>query len=419
MTRRALEQLIDTIAVNGEVLKQQVRREDHDSLENCLADPCRMNGDASKARLAVIDASKRLVRLVTGPYDLFYDMMSEVFQVGAIRALMNFGIPQLIPLHEPLAAIVLELLSGLGRDPLRRLIRYTASYGFLQEVEPEMFGHTPLSALCVHDSVATRSCMWNLNVTFPVASKIYEGLKVDPSASDNTRCAASVAYASPEKQITNIWDYHRSYPKLELGFHDYINATTRSAYYSALHAVRGFDWSSVQTVVDIGGSSGHVSMALTEAHPHLHCIFEDLPDVISESRQTLPPAYADKIEYLTHSFFEPQPVASADYFLLRFVLHNWSDEDVCRIIANLSPALRPGMWVLIADIAVPEIGSSSGQVEAIVRCMDCRMLALFGGRERTKNDIVALVQGVDTRLAWKSCTQPEGSMASFLAFQCV
>ncbi|RAH64770.1 putative O-methyltransferase [Aspergillus aculeatinus CBS 121060] len=408
MTRRALEQLVDTIAENGEILKQQVRREDHDSLGSCLADPCRMNGDASKARLAVIDASKRLVRLVTGPYDLFYDMMSEVFQVGAIRALMNFGIPQLIPLHEPLAAIVLELLSGLGRDPLRRLIRYTASYGFLQEVEPEMFGHTPPSALCVHDPVATRSCMWNLNVTFPVASKIYEGLKVDP-----------VVYASREKQITNIWDYHRSYPKLELGFHDYINATTRSAYYSSLHTVRGFDWLSVHTVVDIGGSSGHVSMALTEAYPHLHCIVEDLPDVISESRQTLPPAYADKVEYLAHSFFEPQPVASADCFLLRFVLHNWLDEDVCRIIANLSPALRPGVWVLIADIVVPEIGSSSGQVEAIVRYMDCRMLALLGGRERTKNDIVALVQGVDTRLVWKSCTHPEGSVASFLAFQCV
>ncbi|OJJ99014.1 hypothetical protein ASPACDRAFT_61684 [Aspergillus aculeatus ATCC 16872] len=382
MTRRALEQLVDKIAENGEILKQQERREDHNSLGSCLADLCRMNEDASKARLAVID----------------------VFQARAIRALMNFGIPQLIPLHEPLAAIVLELLSGLGRDPLRRLIRYTVSYGFLQEVEPEMFGHTPLSALRVHDPVATRSCMWNLNV--------------NPTASDNSRCAANVVYASPEKQVTNIWDYHRSNPKLRLGFHDYIKATTRSAYYSSLHTVRGLDWSTVQTLVDIGGSSSHVSMALTESHPHLHCIVEDLPDVISEGRRTLPPAYADKIEYLAHSFFEPQPVTSADCFLLRFILHKWSDENVCRIIANLSPALRPGVWVLIADIVVPEVGSSSGQVEAIVRYMDCRLLALFGGRERNKNDIVALVQGVDIRLVWKSCTQPEGSVASFLAFQC-
>ncbi|PYH81254.1 putative O-methyltransferase [Aspergillus uvarum CBS 121591] len=358
-----------------------------------------MDEEASKAGLAIIDASKRLIRLVTGPYNLFYDMMSEVFQVGAIRALMNFGIPQLIPLHEPLAAIVLELR-------------------FLQEVEAEMFGHTPLSALCVHDPVATRSCMWNLNVTFPVASKIYEGLKVDPTASDNTRCAASVAYASPEKQITNIRDYHRSYPTLELGFQDYVKATTRSAYYSSLHTVREFDWSSVQTVVDIGSFSGHVSMALTEAHSHLHCIVEDLPDVISEGRETLPPTYADKIEYLAHSFFEPPPVVTVDCFL-RFILHNWLDEDVCRIIANLSPALRPGVWVVIADIVLPELGSSSGQVEAIVRYMDSRMLALFGGRERTKNDLVAVVPGVDRRLVWKSCAQPEGSVASFLSFQCI
>ncbi|RAH78645.1 S-adenosyl-L-methionine-dependent methyltransferase [Aspergillus japonicus CBS 114.51] len=333
MTRRIFEELVDSIAENGEILKQQVCCETNSLLGSCLADLCRMDEETSKARLAVIDASKRLIRLVTGPYDLFYDMMSEVFQVGVIC-----------------------------------------------EVEPEMFGHTPLLVLCVYDPVATRSCMWNLNIIFPVASKIYEGLKVDPTASDNTRCAAS----------------------LELGFQDYVKATTRSVYYSSLHTVRGFNWSSIQTVVDIGGSSGHVSMALAEAHPHLHCIVEDLPDVISGGRETLPPTYADKIEYLAHSFFEPQPVATADCFLLRFILHNWSDEDVCRIIANLSQIYR----------------SLCGPA-SIVRYMDCRMLALFGGHERTKNDIVALVQGVDRRLVWESCTQPEGSVASFLALQCI
>jgi hypothetical protein len=101
----------------------------------------------------------------------------------------------------------------------------------------------------------------------------------------------------------------------------------------------------------VGGSVGIVSMAVARLHPNLRFIVQDLPETIQMAREEVPPDLQDRVIFQSHDFFTPQKV-KADAFYLRFILHNWSDADVERIIHNLRPSFRHGTKLLINERVV-------------------------------------------------------------------
>ena len=49
---------------------------------------------------------------------------------------------------------------------------------------------------------------------------------------------------------------------------------------------------------------------------------------------------ASRISFMTHDFLTPQPVLDADVFIFRFVIHDWSDHFVIKVLHNLLPAMK-------------------------------------------------------------------------------
>jgi len=260
--------------------------------------------------------------------------------------------------------------------------------------------------------------MWNFNIIFPAATKLFEAGQLDPTGKDNTLCPFSVAFKEAGEPLGTIWDYHRTHPDDEQAFHNSMNATLSSSTWSPQHILRVFDWNRVNTVVDVGGSAGHVSMAIFDGFPHIQFTVEDVGEVIETSRRDLPQKYAKNITFLEHDFFKPQPVA-ADCYILRFILHNWSDYDAQRIISSLASAFRPGTKLIAFDHVLPEPGSISAHMETVVRNMDITMYGLMAGKERSQEDFVKIVKKGDPRMELKSCVTPPGSAASALIFECM
>ena len=56
---------------------------------------------------------------------------------------------------------------------------------------------------------------------------------------------------------------------------------------------------------------------------------------------------------MEHDFFEEQPVKGADVYLLRWVLHDWSDSYAVRILRALIPALNKGARVILNETVLP------------------------------------------------------------------
>jgi hypothetical protein len=143
--------------------------------------------------------------------------------------------------------------------------------------------------------------------------------------------------------------------------------------YSELHLIEGYDWGALGagTVVDVGGADGHVSRALSKAHPQLDLVVEDLPDVVAAAAEHA--SLAPRVRFQAHDFFTPQPVAAADAYLFRWVFHDRPDHYVVRILRAQAPALHQGARVLVNESLSPSPGSLPLSLERSIWYVDTLM----------------------------------------------
>ena len=68
------------------------------------------------------------------------------------------------------------------------------------------------------------------------------------------------------------------------------------------------------------------------------------------------PAAIDKnqVQFIGHSFFEPQPklFKSADVFMMRYIVHDWSDKYAIQILRHLRDAATMDTKLVVIDAIV-------------------------------------------------------------------
>jgi hypothetical protein len=154
----------------------------------------------------------------------------------------------------------------------------------------------------------------------------------------------------------------------------------------------------------MGGGFGHVSASIAKHHPRLRFLVQDLPDVVLRGRSVLletaegDAAVAARIELVEHDFLTPQTVTDAEIFMFRFVMHDWSDKYVLRILQNIIPAMKPGARIVIMDYVAAVLGSVPKVVEKLERTMDMLALSIIAGKERTSLDWNEIIEKTGNRL---------------------
>ncbi|KAL9072015.1 MAG: hypothetical protein Q9157_005248 [Trypethelium eluteriae] len=145
----------------------------------------------------------------------------------------------------------------------------------------------------------------------------------------------------------------------------------------------------------------------------MKAIVQDLPEVAGQGQKSLL-QIEGRLTFMAHDFFTEQPVRGAAVYLLRNILHDWSDKYATKILKALVPALTKESIILIMDQILPEPGAVSHSQELSVRSFDLAMLALSNGKERDKEDWENLLMKVDKRLVIVKTTKPLGSAMSLL-----
>lgn len=144
------------------------------------------------------------------------------------------------------------------------------------------------------------------------------------------------------------------------------------------------DWSSVRTVVDVGGGTGSQLAEILRAHPSIRGTLVDLPQTIARAGDVFEAAgVADRVTTVGQSFFDPLP-AGADLYVMKSVLSDWPDADAARLLRRCAEAARP-------DGRVAIVGGVS--LDAQVASPALLMLVLVGGKDRTLDEFRALARG--------------------------
>ena len=166
----------------------------------------------------------------------------------------------------------------------------------------------------------------------------------------------------------------------------------RTLTYGGEEILHGFDWSSANTVIDLGGNNGLVLLTLLETHPHLSGATMDLANFTSIASEEIAAAgLEDRAEAIEGSFFEELP-KGYDVYLLSGIFNDWQDADVVRILTRVAEAVTDETRIRVAEINLryelmtPEVETMelymSTVVPAPVRThQDIRKLAAEAGLE--------------------------------------
>jgi len=108
-----------------------------------------------------------------------------------------------------------------------------------------------------------------------------------------------------------------------------------------------FDFSDVKTVVDVGGSSGGLAIALKKAYPHLSLRVDDLPSIVPVSKTILRENSAFDIEVKVCDIVKGPLTKPCDVAILRAVIQVVSPEDASIGIRNVADSINSGGYLMI------------------------------------------------------------------------
>lgn len=159
------------------------------------------------------------------------------------------------------------------------------------------------------------------------------------------------------------------FPARSKRFANTMEQMSTNAGFEPEHLIEAFSWDTIgaRLLVDVGGSLGRFSVVLADKVKDIHCIVQDLPEVVAEGTSKLPARLTDRVTFMAHDFFTEQPVTGADVYFFRWIFHDWSDKYCIQILRCLIPALKHGARVIISDMTLTPPGSVSPYQEWLMR----------------------------------------------------
>jgi len=115
-----------------------------------------------------------------------------------------------------------------------------------------------------------------------------------------------------------------------------------------------FDFSRYDTLCDVGGATGLLSVEVARRHPGIRCISFDLPAVEPIAMKSIEAAgLSERISTASGDFFE-DPLPKADVITMGMILHDWNLERKMHLIRSAYDALPPGGALLAIEALIDD-----------------------------------------------------------------
>jgi len=153
-------------------------------------------------------------------------------------------------------------------------------------------------------------------------------------------------------------------------------------------AVAAFDLSGFHRMVDLGGATGHLTIAACERYPQLRGAIFDLPRVTPLTGEIVAQSTAAaRIDIIDGDFFADD-LPPGDLYALGRILHDWTDEKCELLLRKVYDRLPAGGGLLVMEKLLAEDGV--GPLSANLQSLN--MLIVTEGRERTLDEYTRLLR---------------------------
>ncbi|XP_043699551.1 trans-resveratrol di-O-methyltransferase-like [Telopea speciosissima] len=301
----------------------------------------------------------------------------------SLRCAVQLGIPDIIHNHHQpitLSEMITKLAIPTAKtDSMFRLMRLLVHSGFFavrkasEDQEEEGYVLTPSSRLLLKDNVMTVS---------PLLQAVLDPILMTPwhFLSAWFKGDGLTAFETAHKRT--FWDYASQDIELNNFFNEAMESDTRLVMSVVVTKCKGV-FEGLGALVDVAGGTGTLAKNISETFPSLKCAVLDLPHVVATLKGN------ENLTYIAGDMFESIP--HADAVLLKWILHNWNDEECIKILKGCKEAISSGDEgrnsgkVIIIDMVVGDKKEDHKSTETQL-FLDMQMMTLYTGKERTAKE---------------------------------
>jgi hypothetical protein len=316
---------------------------------------------ADNSHASAMDPAQHLLQIAAGY--VLSSALQVVTKAGVADELAN----------GPRTTSDLSAITNTDEKALYRLLRALAAVGIFEETATRTFRLTPPADLLrknhpqsLHDLVIFFADPLHLQVY----ANLIESLRTGGTAVEKTLGMPVFEYFRQNREYSEVFN----------------NAMTNLSAAVIPAALEAYSFEGIHTLVDIAGGHGEVLLSILKKYPGMRGILMDLEHVIAGAKQRLASAgVQSRVEAVAGDFFKAVP-AGGDAYIMKHIIHDWDDDHAAIILSNVRKAIgsKNGKLILLEAVLAPGNAPDFGKV------MDIEMLALPGGRERTKEEFEVL-----------------------------
>jgi O-methyltransferase domain/Dimerisation domain len=301
---------------------------------------------------------------------LIWNTWMSMFNFPALTVAAELGLFSL--LHKnPASSDVVAKEFGFELRAAEALLGILTSLGYLIQRDKKFYLTDVSQYYLIPESPYYWGGMLKLMSNFPLHHSILmEALKkYDSNANDSWRTT------EPNSEMIKM-------------FTSAMHSMTKPA---ALSAAQLGNFSSVKRLLDIGGGSAAMSIAIAQQYPDIHCTIMELPAVAPQTEQYITNAgLTNQIDILKGDFFKDSLPKDYDAFLFSHVLEDWKEEKCLFLLKCSFEALPSGGQIYIHEPILAETKDSPAVSVGFAMCM----VWWSEGKVLTISEITQLLQTV-------------------------
>ena len=302
-------------------------------------------------------------RLAPAPV-VMQELIFAAWMSQAIAAAADLGIADALA-KKPLSLHELADRVGAHPDSLSRLLRALIGRGIFRQGRDGCYELNPLGHTLRSDAPGSMSGMARLVGAAQWRehwSQLVEAIRTGEAVLPKLRGKDAFAYLDGEPELAEIFN----------------QAMTNNSELAVAPVVAAYDFSPYPTIVDVGGGHGRLLAAILAATPDAHGVLYDLSQVVASAATLLRErSVADRVRIVSGSFFDGVP-PGGDAYVIKNVIHDWTDDLAVQILRRLRAAADPAAVVLLIEFVLPD-----HHREFLGHVVDLEMLVQARGRERT------------------------------------
>ncbi|KAI1156346.1 S-adenosyl-L-methionine-dependent methyltransferase [Nemania diffusa] len=348
---------------------------------------------SEEVRVEALQAANLVISALEKPEDGLIKFAFSPATWMAVRVCAQLNVFDIITKNEAISATEIAKNGNADESLIRRLLRVLTAAGFVAEKGVGLYGPTDWT-VHINSRLAQGMIKFMYDASMLPISQGPNWLKetgyqnpVDPQrgmfqAANHTDLPIFEWLTVPKNK--ELWDNANTFFEGDRG--------SRPSWLTWFPAKDKFfpqgHRQDTPLLVDVAGGRGHDLMDFLAKYPD-----EPGPFVLQDQKPVLESALSlsPKIEKQVFDLFADSPVKGARIYFLKFILHDYVDEQCIQILKNVKASMVKGhSYLVINDFILPDTGCGLLQSQ-----WDLMMMVLLSSMERTETQWKTLLESAD------------------------